>query len=560
MVQCSNPISFKNILINFIKQNQFIFVCYLLLILLVPIQDVGIPHIVGLLTRSINQKKPIYVPLVALISVTMLIQIGSIAGGYLELKVFPRFQKYIREIMLDHIMKETKTNFEELKTGELSMNIHKLPMMLYSYIEDMRDLIIPQFIVYTAAIIYFGYYDIRISIALIAVLVILLYSVSYTLDKCQLLSQKRDNQYNVMMEEITDIFKNITSVLNANTEKREIKRSEKYQDVYNDLAKDSLDCAFTMRYYLIPLVLAFFSWTLIRLYSFVQKGKIEPHKMVSLVLILLYLMKSMWIIIYNIKDQVFRMGTIQTALKAFNECAPAETPATSPAPNNQRGFYLQDVSYGYKGRKPIFNHLTQVIEANKKTLIIGGIGTGKSTIIKLLMKYQIPKEGTIYYNGRPYSDISPEEIRQIIGYVPQTPSLFNRTIYENITYNNTAVSEEEVINLMHDLGLSDMLAKFPQGLQTNVGIGGTKLSGGQRQIVWILRVMLQNPEVIILDEPTSALDEKTKPVVQRMLEKIIKKKTAIMITHDDFLLKLADTVLELKEGKFIPVQKTNRIH
>jgi subfamily B ATP-binding cassette protein MsbA len=99
-----------------------------------------------------------------------------------------------------------------------------------------------------------------------------------------------------------------------------------------------------------------------------------------------------------------------------------------------------------------------------------------------------------------------------------------------------------------------MLKKFPEGLQTNVGNGGTKLSGGQRQIVWILRVMLQNPEVIVLDEPTSALDDNTKPLVQNMLEKIIKDKTTIMITHDKFLHKMADTIIELKEGTFITVK------
>jgi ABC-type bacteriocin/lantibiotic exporter with double-glycine peptidase domain len=100
-----------------------------------------------------------------------------------------------------------------------------------------------------------------------------------------------------------------------------------------------------------------------------------------------------------------------------------------------------------------------------------------------------------------------------------------------------------------------MVEKFPEGLQTNVGNGGTKLSGGQRQIVWILRVMLQNPEVVILDEPTSALDESTKPIVQRMLEEMIKNKTTIMITHDKFLYKLADTILELKDGRFEEVKK-----
>ena len=313
----------------------------------------------------------------------------------------------------------------------------------------------------------------------------------------------------------------------------------------------SLRCAYKVRYILIPVVLGFFTWSLTRMYKFVRKGTIESHKMVSLVLILLYLMKSMWVVIYNLKDQVFRWGSIQASFVLFNECAPNEKQVTNYENNLPAGFILKGITYGYPGRKLIFDHLDLHIESNKKTLIVGEIGSGKSTIIKLLMKYQLPKEGTIYYNGRPYNNISTEEIRQLIGYVPQTPILFNRTIYENITYNNTSVTEEEVIRIMQELGLGEMLKKFPEGLQTNVGNGGSKLSGGQRQIVWILRVMLQNPEVIILDEPTSALDENTKPIVQRMLEHIIKDKTTIMITHDQFLYKLSDNIYQLKDGKFI---------
>jgi ATP-binding cassette subfamily B protein len=507
-----------------------------------------------MLTKNIQKKRTIYVPLTMLIVVTIMIQLGSIINGNIEVKMYPEFQKFVRDIMLSHIMKQTKTNYEELKTGEITMHLHKLPTVLYSYIEDMRDLFIPQFLVYTAAIVYFGLYDKRISIALIGIIIALLLSVTYTIDKCAAVSEKRDGQYNIMMEEITDVMKNITSVLNANTEQQETDRNNKFQDEYYELSRKSLNCSFRTRYILIPIVIGFFGWSLNRLYILVKKGKLESYKMVSLVLILLYLMKSMWIVVYNLKDQVFRWGTIQSAFKILNDCAVPEKATVNPLQNLPDGFVLQDVTYGYEGRKPIFNHLDYHIEANKRTLIIGGIGTGKSTIIKILMKYQIPKEGAVYYNGRPYSDISAEEIRTIIGYVPQTPILFNRSIYENITYNNTAVTEQEVVDLMNRLGLSEMLSKFPEGLQTNVGNGGTKLSGGQRQIVWILRVMLQNPEVVILDEPTSALDENTKPIVQRMLEQIIKDKTTIMITHDEFLHKMADTIIELKDGKFTTVK------
>jgi ABC-type bacteriocin/lantibiotic exporter with double-glycine peptidase domain len=258
-------------------------------------------------------------------------------------------------------------------------------------------------------------------------------------------------------------------------------------------------------------------------------------------------MKSMLQIINEIKDHVFKWGSMQNSLEIFNNCAPVEKHIDIIPSDIPNGFVLKDITYSYNDKysKPVFDHYNLVIELNKITLVVGEIGSGKSTLIKLLMKYQLPQEGTIYYNKRPYSSINVDELRTIIGYVPQVPVLFNRTVYENIVYNNTSVTENDVFELMKQLGIDDMIYKFKDGLQTNVGIGGSKLSGGQRQIVWLLRIILQNPEVIILDEPTSALDDDTKPIVQNMIKNIIKNKTIIMITHDKYLYQFADTIVSL---------------
>jgi ABC-type dipeptide/oligopeptide/nickel transport system ATPase component len=184
------------------------------------------------------------------------------------------------------------------------------------------------------------------------------------------------------------------------------------------------------------------------------------------------------------------------------------------------------------------------------TLIVGEIGSGKSTIISLLLKYQTPQRGEIFLQGIPYSSIPTEELRQRIIYIPQTPILLNRTVYDNIVYGIPAnISKEKVEALIHDTKLSRFLSNLPKGLDTSVGVHGNHLSGGQRQIVWILKAILMNPEIIIMDEPTAAVDDETKSIIHYLLKNIVRGKTVIMITHDPYLLKFANRIITLKDGK-----------
>ena len=131
-------------------------------------------------------------------------------------------------------------------------------------------------------------------------------------------------------------------------------------------------------------------------------------------------------------------------------------------------------------------------------------------------------------------------------YVPQTPILLNRTVYENIIYGiHPAPSKEDVEAVMKEAGLVKFLEELPNGLDSSAGIHGGKLSGGQRQIVWLLKAILINPEIIIMDEPTASVDEKTKNIIHLLMQKIMKDKTVIMITHDSYLLKFADKKITL---------------
>jgi ABC-type multidrug transport system fused ATPase/permease subunit len=169
------------------------------------------------------------------------------------------------------------------------------------------------------------------------------------------------------------------------------------------------------------------------------------------------------------------------------------------------------------------------IKKGEKVAFVGPIGSGKSTLVKLLMGYQPLTLGSITINGTSINDISNKEIRREIFYIPQKPKLFNRTLYENIIYGiNKPPSKEqlkEILDLFH--------IKFDIDIDVNVGVEGNAISGGQRQMVWLIRSFLRPSSILILDEPTSALDPVNKKLVNTIIKKISLNKTVIIVSHDE---------------------------
>ena len=191
--------------------------------------------------------------------------------------------------------------------------------------------------------------------------------------------------------------------------------------------------------------------------------------------------------------------------------------------------------------------ITLEIKPNERVAFIGRIGTGKTTFLKLIMGYKQPQQGEIYLDGMAYSSFEISKLRRMIGYVHQYPMLFNRSIYENVVYGVPGATREDIMTLMKTYGVQDIFANLPDGLETNVGRKGNKLSGGQRQMVWLLRVMLMNPKILVLDEPTASVDDQTRSLIFKMLDVVMQNRTVIIVTHDVKLMNQIDRVIEIKD-------------
>lgn len=210
-----------------------------------------------------------------------------------------------------------------------------------------------------------------------------------------------------------------------------------------------------------------------------------------------------------------------------------------------------------KKETPIFRDVTLTIPAGKKTGIVARSGGGKSTLTNLLFRHYDAIEGDIRIGGEKITDYSPESVRRLISIVPQTPILFNDTLYNNIAYGGLnrpgGVTPDDVKNAVAAACLTDFVKSlgdgdFNKGLQTVVGERGAKLSGGQRQRVAIARAFLKNPLIYIFDEATSALDNEVKHDIQKNMDEISKGTTTIVITHDLPSLVNADKIIVFDKG------------
>lgn len=212
---------------------------------------------------------------------------------------------------------------------------------------------------------------------------------------------------------------------------------------------------------------------------------------------------------------------------------------------------LHNVTFAYRDRSPVIENLSLRIPAGQTTAIVGSTGSGKSTLVKLLLRFYEIQSGTITLDGIDIRELRLRELRQAIGWVSQDVFLFHGTVAENIAYGTFDATPEEIRAAAEIAEAQEFIQQLPQGYEMIVGERGQKLSGGQRQRLAIARAILKNPPILILDEATSAVDNETEAAIQRSLEHITQGRTTIAIAHRLSTVRNADRIYVMEQGKIV---------
>ncbi len=259
----------------------------------------------------------------------------------------------------------------------------------------------------------------------------------------------------------------------------------------------------------------------------------------------------------QISGLMTRLNQSMQALKQLDELMkkPVERPYGKhfvSMPDVKGHIEFRDVVFKYPDQKVnSLNHLSFIIEPGERVGIIGAVGSGKTTIERLLLNLYEPDTGSVQIDGTDVRQIDPGDLRRNLGAVQQSPQLFYGSVRDNITMGHETAPDRAVMKAADLAGVLEFLKDSPTGLDTQVGERGEALSGGQRQSVAIARALLYDPPILILDEPTASMDPASENRLRKRLHAICQGKTTILITHKGSMLSLVDKLILIDRGKLV---------
>lgn len=222
-----------------------------------------------------------------------------------------------------------------------------------------------------------------------------------------------------------------------------------------------------------------------------------------------------------------------------------------PVSSVQGRIEFVEMDFRYTEQEQVLSNFNLTIEAGETVALVGHTGAGKSSLGKLVARFYEFQEGQLLIDSQDIRTLNLHDYRGHLGIVQQTPFLFSGTVGENIRYGYEAATDEEIAQVANQIGGGDWLEALPQGLETQVGEEGRGISMGQRQLVALARVLMQNPSIVILDEATASVDPLTEAQIQEGLDVVLADRTAIVIAHRLSTIKSADRIIVLRKGKII---------
>jgi ABC-type multidrug transport system fused ATPase/permease subunit len=565
----SNSFKISKMILNFMKEEKYLLLIYIFFMAAFPLELIAQPHYYGKIINNISNnpltklfsenKGHLFALLVIWFTAQILYGSMDMLDGYM----LPKIQSYVRTNVIENILDTYKNNYKELEIGDITAKLVKLPNTIRDLTHQVRNYILPTFIILFISIIYF--FTINKTLGFLGLIGFLLFLgvLYFGLDSCVDKTKMKDRLHNDLQESISDTLNNILPIYSSDTLEEEMEllkgKEKKLNKEYTISIFYSLK--FKLTYALMYLIL----FLLINGYSayLLYNKKIKMDAMISILIIVLYLISMLSATAGELRDLMINLGVLKETQLYLNNLLnfPRIVQNETENLNITNGkISFNNINFKYPSvEKYLFKNFNLKFNPGESVAVMGTIGSGKSTLVKILMKLNRISKGVISIDDTDLSNVSSNEIRRMISFVPQNPKLFNRSVYKNITYGMPDKSRDDVDKMITKLNLQKIFESLSDNLNTMAGKNGENLSGGQRQVVFLLRCALRDNKIIILDEPTSALDNENRKYIMNILEDMFKHKTLIIITHDNELLEHVDRIVYLKYGKLVGDTRTKKL-
>ena len=540
-----------DIILAFYKEHPVYFFSSIIFMSLIPINDLYLSKMYGNMFEAIQQNQFEMSQFVKILGVIAFLQFGYALMDLNDSKQIPLFQQKCKEIFINRIFEESKENYKELLTGDLMSKILRSQHIITSWYSKLTTFIIPHIFEFVFTLGYFFSIDhvLGMSFGLLLFIFIIVLCISPT--SSDNTTTKSDKALNNLHEQIDDLLTNYLSVHKEDKLEYELDLLKKKNNIFISLYNKSVQTSLRYRLFLTIVLLLFLFTFAYRCYTMMTSDKMEKSLFFGLIMMLTHLIGNLLWMIDVSRDIIFDYGTIKNS-QFLQPISPTKQDVlcnTLSSNNSEYVLQIKNVFFKYATQKEwALRDVNISIKRGEKNIVIGEIGSGKTTLMKMLLRLLKPNKGNIYLNNQCYKDFSIKSFYKKIGFMPQNCVLFNRSIIDNIRYDNTNVSTSQIIETLHKFGIMKHFSNLENGVDSLAGKNGMNLSGGQRQLVWFLKIYFKKPEVIIMDEPTASLDKGTKDLFKQIVSKLLGDKTIIIVTHDDDLLDLADTIFKVQNG------------
>ncbi len=556
---------FEKFFYDFVVQHKVTFLVYAFVIFFFfPLEGVVLPKVYGVMFDKMkpsssypklfdfwnNLKKGHFAGyIILMIIVWAFILFGDNWKQYIESTLIPQYFSFLREAFFDNTIRSNNQNYSGVSSGDYLSRVLELTRNMKEMFQYTISKLIPETIV-TLFIIGFMFYN-NTKMGLVILIGFLACIIVQIIGGYQLIEliQSRENFFNSNLSgNLQDSLDNLINVFINNEVDAEIKKNQTLEKESKErLSKIMFGQNLILMITRIIMVITY-TTAIYVVYNLLIEGKINIATCIVFILLLDkfsgYTQNVNYGLIHYI---IYKYGIISASSDFINELFKDHNKRVKKNVIKKGSIQFKDIKYRYDKTSEdfLFENLNLELQGEKKYGLIGRSGSGKSSLMKLLIGLYKPESGFVKIDDVDINEIKLEYLRDKVNYINQTTTTFNETVVYNMLYGNEHVTEKQLLDKLNKYKLDIVFSELSDGVQSSAGLHGTNLSGGMQKITMLMRGILKKSKVVIMDEPLAGLDKNTRIKVIDMILAETRGKTLIIITHDEEMLPHMDEVINI---------------